>query len=337
VSRTDSVDFGILFTCQDPPSAQALLDRWREILDLSAHAERCGFSSLHVSEHHMRADGYLPQPLIACAAIAARTTRALVGPTLMVAPLRHPVHLAEEAAMVDILSGGRVVLGLGLGNFEPEYRLFGIPFDEQVPRFEACLQLLGQAWRDDIAHEVPITPSPIQRPSLPLWVGAMSHRGAARAGRFGDALLLDPLNPIDALAPFVATYREAAAASGRRPRVVLMRWGWIEHEPGDAARNWWPHVGPALRTYLTDIPRFEVRGGASQLDFRALADDRLLVGDGSTLVDTISRWRDVIGFDRLVVKLQGETGPWGVTLADAIRRFGREVIGELTPVGGVTR
>jgi alkanesulfonate monooxygenase SsuD/methylene tetrahydromethanopterin reductase-like flavin-dependent oxidoreductase (luciferase family) len=154
----------------------------------------------------------------------------------------------------------------------------------------------------------------------------MSHRGAERAGRMGDALLLDPLNPVDALAPYVATYREAADAAGRRPHVVLMRWCWIEREPGDAARDWWPHVEPALRTYLTDIPRFDVPGGASRLDFGALTGERLLVGDAATLVDTVRRWRDTLGFDRLVIKLQGESGPWGATVADAIERFGRDVI-----------
>jgi alkanesulfonate monooxygenase SsuD/methylene tetrahydromethanopterin reductase-like flavin-dependent oxidoreductase (luciferase family) len=327
------VTFGILFACQDPPSAASLPQRWHEILELAVHAERSGFSSLHVSEHHMRPDGYLPQPLIACAAIAARTSTALVGPTLMVAPLRHPVHVAEEAAMVDILSGGRLVLGLGLGNFAPEYALFDIPFSEQVPRFEACLRLLDETWSESADGDVgppPITPRPIQRPHPPLWVGGMSHRGAERAGRLGDALLLDPLNPISRLVPFVDTYRAAAAAAGRRPHVVLMRWGWIEQTPGDAMTDWWPHVAPALRTYLVDIPRFEVAGGPATLELGTVAEGRLLVGDAASLIDTIVTWRDVLGFDRLVIKLQGETGPWGTTLADAIERFGRDVIAPLS-------
>lgn len=115
-------EHGLLVTTQDPPAGEQIAARWQELLELAPIAERAGFASFHLPEHHARDDGYLPQPLVGCAAIAARTHSIQIGTALTVAPLRHPLHLAEEAATVDVISQGRLVLAVGIGNYRPRVR-----------------------------------------------------------------------------------------------------------------------------------------------------------------------------------------------------------------------
>ncbi len=100
--------FGLLFRPQDPPNAENIGRRWQETLDAAQAAEEAGFDGVFVPEHHMMPDGYLPAPLVACGALAARTRRVDVGTTVFLLPYYNPVQVAEQAAMVDVISGGRM-------------------------------------------------------------------------------------------------------------------------------------------------------------------------------------------------------------------------------------
>lgn len=331
--------YGLLFNTQDPPDGARLAARWAELLDLAVIAEDAGLASVHLPEHHGRDDGYLPQPLVACAAMAARTSRIRVGTAITVGPLRHPLHLAEEALVVDVLSGGRLILAVGLGNVREEYEAFGVPFEDLGGRFDEFLGVLLPALagepvdHDGHHYRVPgfaVRPRPVQQPRPETWVGSMSPAGVRRAGRLGLPLLLDPLNTIADLEPLVAAYRTAAAAAGKPAAVKLMRWGWVG---ADAEEAWWPHVRPALWGYLVDVPRIDrgahpaLRGASApeQLELTAVADDRLLVGDASRVAELAAEWCDRLGVDHLVVKLQGSAGPWGEPLAHAVRQYGAAV------------
>ena len=145
------MNIGVWFDLRNPPG-------WRQdparlyafTLELCEEAERLGADSLWFSEHHGFEDGYLPQPLTFAAAAAARTTRVRLGTGILVAPLRKTAQLAEEAAVVDLISGGRLELGLGAGYRVPEFELFGTDvtaryriLDEQVGELR---RLLGRRW-----------------------------------------------------------------------------------------------------------------------------------------------------------------------------------------------
>ena len=142
------MDLGFgLITCErypgDPRSDQ---DLYRDALELAAEAERLGFDSVWVSEHHFVDDAYLPSLLPMCAALAARTSRMAIGTSLLLAPLYEPVRLAEDAAVVDLISAGRLVLGLGLGWRREEFEAFGVSLSERGPRMEETVAILRQAW-----------------------------------------------------------------------------------------------------------------------------------------------------------------------------------------------
>ncbi len=324
---------GLLVTTQDPPDGARIAERWQELLALAELAERSGFASFHLPEHHSREDGYLPQPLVACAAVAARTTSIQVGTALTVAPLRHPLHLAEEAAVVDVLSNGRLVLAVGIGNFQPEFEMFGLDIRQQGKLFDESLRVLtaGLAGEPVDERNTVVRPRTVQRPRPEIWLGAMSERGARRAAEHGLPLLCDPLSTISELEQLVESYRALAEANANVPRVILMRWGWV----GETA-TWWPHVRPALWSYLVEIPRVGGRAfgdvaTADELDLETVAADRLLVGDVAHVRALAAEWTERLGAERIVVKLQGATGPWGEELRDAVERYG---CGVAAPSGG---
>ncbi len=225
--------FGLLFRPQDPPNAKNIGRRWQETLDAAQAAEEAGFDGVFVPEHHMMPDGYLPAPLVACGALAARTRRVDVGTTVFLLPYYNPVQVAEQAAMVDVISGGRMRLGCGLGALPEEFALYGIDSKTQISRFEEAIGLVREAWSgSELNHHGKhftatgkISPVP---QGAELWLGAMSDGGVRRAARFGAPWITDPLHNISVMSEWTDLYRQAGAeygteASHREPRGLHRR------------------------------------------------------------------------------------------------------------------
>jgi alkanesulfonate monooxygenase SsuD/methylene tetrahydromethanopterin reductase-like flavin-dependent oxidoreductase (luciferase family) len=175
---------GLYFDLRNPPGWQRpWADHYARSLEWMQEAEARGIDSIWVTEHHFFADGYLPQPLTLAAAIAARTRRVRIGTAVMLAPLRPAVQIAEEAAIVDLLSNGRLDLGLGAGYSIPEFEAYGA---DPATRFATCDARIAEVRR--LLEEDGITPPPVQRP-FPIWAGYLGPVGARRAGRLGVGLL----------------------------------------------------------------------------------------------------------------------------------------------------
>src|SRR5262249_42550773 len=145
-------------------------------------AEHVGLDTVWLTEHHLFDDGYLPQPLTLASAIAARTGTIRIGTAVLLAALRNPAQLAEEAAIVDIISNGRLELGRGAGYRPPEFELFGVDFAKRFETVEATMREVARLW------DGAVTPSPEQQP-VPLWGGFFGPRGAQLAGRLDMGLL----------------------------------------------------------------------------------------------------------------------------------------------------
>ena len=174
---------GVTLDLRNPP-------RWHQpwprlygaALEFVEEADRLGLD-VAVGEHHFWDDGYMPQPLTFLAAAAARTSRSRLATSILIAPLQHPVALAEQAAVVDSLSGGRLELGLGMGYRVPEFDAFGVDLKDRLRLFEEAVESIRRFWR-----EGPVTPPPVQE-SIPLWAGVFGPRGSYLAGRLGMGLL----------------------------------------------------------------------------------------------------------------------------------------------------
>lgn len=194
---TGELTIGVgLFTGQRPAGADA--PPYASAPRLAATAERAGFDAFWVSEHHGWDDDYLPDPLTLLAGVATVTERITLGCGVLLAPLHHPVALAEQAAVVDHLGGGRLVLGLGLGYVDDEFAMYGVDRRGRGARLESLLGFLRAAWAgrpatwyDDAgtAHVARVTPTP-PRGRIPVWLGGYAAAALDRAGRLGDGYLL---------------------------------------------------------------------------------------------------------------------------------------------------
>ncbi len=188
-----------LFTGQVPPGTDRTFVReYRETLDLVRLAETLGFDSAWVSEHHGAGDGYLPSLLPMLAAFAAVTERIELGTGVLLTPFHDPLRLAEDAATVDLLSGGRLLLGLGLAWREEEFRMFSVPMTERVRRTAETIDVLRKAWTGDrFDHhgrafdydQVQVRPRPAREGGIPIWLGGSAEAAIRRAGRLADGYL----------------------------------------------------------------------------------------------------------------------------------------------------
>ena len=152
-------------------------------LELIERSEALGFDSVWLTEHHFFEDGYLTQPLVFGAAVAARTSRMRIGTSVILPALRHPLHLAEEAALVDLVSGGRLELGLGAGYHPREFRAFGVDIKQRYALTDAAAEQMRAVWGSGT-----VTPPPVQD-RVPIWLGYQGPAGARRAGKLGEGLL----------------------------------------------------------------------------------------------------------------------------------------------------
>jgi alkanesulfonate monooxygenase SsuD/methylene tetrahydromethanopterin reductase-like flavin-dependent oxidoreductase (luciferase family) len=188
------VMFGLRFDLRNPDFAGvSSSERLQAALDMTEWADQRGALTVSISEHHCSEDGYLPSPLIFAAAAAARTKRIHIVIAALLVPFYDPIRLAEDLAVLDALSHGRVDLILGTGYVAEEFAMYGVPRSERGPRMEETVALLRQAWtgepftfRDRPAR---VTPKPFRPGGPPLVLGGSSEVAARRAARIGDGFL----------------------------------------------------------------------------------------------------------------------------------------------------
>ena len=191
-------------------------DRYQEVLQLAAAADEAGLKTLWVAEHHFHDGGLSPSPPVLLATIAARTQRLRVGVLVSVLPLHNPIELAEQYAMVDRLSGGRLDLGLGSGYIPLELDGFGVDAATKRERFDRGYETLLAAMRGDAVRwsgaEVRLNVVPLQRPHPPLWIAVQRREAIPFVGRRGVAIALIPyatVGGIEELAAEIGEYRAA--------------------------------------------------------------------------------------------------------------------------------
>ncbi len=236
-----------------------------------------------------------PAPLLPLAAAAARTRRITLGTTSYLLPVRHPIHAAEEVALLDQLCGGRLILGLGRG-FQPElFAAFGVPAAEKRARFAECLEGMRRAWAGEPVDPggARIEPRPLQQPHPPLWVAAFGPLAIEQAGRLGLPYLASMAESLERLEQNHARHRSATPASvdpAGLP-VPIMRTVFISADAASGAR---------VREALARQPARQ-RPGA---DDAARVDDWALVGEPARVADRIARYREALGITHLIAALQ---------------------------------
>ncbi len=259
----------------------------------ATRAEALGFHSLWVPENHFGDASSLPAPLLLLATAAAVTRRIRLGTGSFLLPLRHPVQMAEEVAVLDRLSEGRVILGVGRGYLPSLFRAYDIPAPEKRARFEEALARMQAAWRGEPVAEgdgqapVRLAPLPVQRPHPPVWVAAFGPRALEQAGRLGLPYLASPIESLDLLAENHARHREAAEAAGQTlpPGLAVMRTTFVSTDRSLLARVR-EALGRQARDFASSpLAAFRRAGGAR-------TEDWTLVGEPARVGEQIARYRE---------------------------------------------
>jgi alkanesulfonate monooxygenase SsuD/methylene tetrahydromethanopterin reductase-like flavin-dependent oxidoreductase (luciferase family) len=199
---------------------------YHDFINYVCEAEKLGFSSVFLVEHHFTGFGQVSASLNLLSYLAARTERIRLGTAVVVLPWHNPILVAEQAATLDLLSNGRLDLGVGKGYRSYEFSGFCVPQDEATERFDEAMEVIRLSWQSagerfsykgkwHSYDNVVVEPSPIQQPHPPFWLGAGSAGSIKRAAREGYNLLLDQIAPIDLIIERVATFREECEAIGR--------------------------------------------------------------------------------------------------------------------------
>ena len=233
-----------LYTGQVPPgSRRTWHQEYADSIALARLTEEVGLDAAWVSEHHFAGDGYLPSLLPLLAAFASATERIELGTGVVLAPFHDPIRLAEDFSVVDQISNGRVIAGLGIGWREEEFRAFDIEIESRVRRLNEIVQILRLAWNEDRFdfwgryyhyEDIAVTPKPARVP--PILIGGYVDDAIRRAGRIGDGYLSSRAQP-ERIAQAFEMASEERAKAGREghPIVGLLQNAFVTDDPD---RDW---------------------------------------------------------------------------------------------------
>jgi len=330
------IKFGVMSNSH-PASAADLSRLVDEMVVEAQQAETYGFDSFFVTEHHQEPSGYLPSPLPLLAALAARTSTIRLGTGIAVLPLYHPVRMAEDCAVIDIISKGRLILGVGMGYQDVDFAAYGLRVSERVSLFEEGVEIIKRAWTEEKLYfvgkrytltNISVTPKPVQKPRPPIWVAAVGDEAMKRAGRVGDALLADSFQLPARLKPRVDLYRQTAASRGNRAQVVLFREGFVARTRDEAVREYEAALLSTHRYYWRHGSYYQDIKKEEDLDLKRIGLDRLILGSPKDCAARVRAWNAEIGADYFLIRFKHPAGPPHAKVMEALKLFGEQVIPE---------
>ncbi len=317
--------FGVgMYSAQRPPgSKRSFSDLYADMLRQARLAEEVGLDSFWIAEHHFAEDGYVPAILPVCAAVLASTTRLVAGTAVAIASFYHPIRLAEDAIALDLLSGGRFVLGLGTAYRPEEFAGFGVAPETDEPRLDETIEILEHAFSGKAFtysgrfHQVPeltVTPPPRTPGGPPVILAGdgVIDRDAMRAAQRGKAYMIDPALPVDEVKRLVGLY-DSAFGEGDKPDLPLFSYGFIS----DDADPW-----EAMRGGFTYLRQTYDRWGGRPVSEVNRADHRLILGTRAEVTEQVLEYHRLFG-DRVHFIMRLDYPGQDPEVSDAgVRAFG---------------
>jgi alkanesulfonate monooxygenase SsuD/methylene tetrahydromethanopterin reductase-like flavin-dependent oxidoreductase (luciferase family) len=311
---------------------------YRQILEQIELAEELGWECFMLNEHHFLGyGGPIANPAVMLAGAAARTSRIRLGTCIAIIPLRHPLQSAEDYAMVDAISGGRLEFGIGSGNTVLDYRVFAISREESRQRMEEASEVILKAWSNErCSHqgrfwkfeEIALYPRPVQQPHPPIWVAGTSAQTLGWAGRQGyDIMTVGHPHPPDKVRLGVEAWREGLKASGADPgkrRCQFHIRTWVDEDAKRADEV----ATEAIRRYdaISRIGRKEDQAPEKNYDWEGmLASGRNLYGNPDQCIRIIHNSMKHYSFNILTTTFNFGGIPHDM-IKKAIRLFAREVM-----------
>jgi probable F420-dependent oxidoreductase len=286
---------------------------YREALEEVTRAEELGFDSVWMEEHHSVTNHYWPSPLTVLAGFATRTSRMTLGTDIVVAAFHHPVRLAEDVAMLDVMSGGRLVLGIAIGYKPDEFALYGVELEKRGARFEEQLAILKGLWTEErvdfrgryytVAGR--LEPKPVQKPHPPLWIGGWGEITLRRAAILADNWIPGPTADLrrllDGKRQFVE--RRRAAGLANPTEWPLTRDVIIADTDARARELAEEHIMVAYRREYAGGWRHPFIDASIATDLDKLMEDRFIIGGPEQCVARLRRFVEQYGLTHLICRM----------------------------------
>ena len=314
-----------------------------EFLEEVLLGEELGFDSVWLEEHHGVRDHYWPSPILALAGAATRTQRITLGTDVTVMPFYHPVRIAEDVAILDIMSGGRFILGTAIGYKPDEFALYEAPLEKRGARFAEALALIRRLWSEEevdfegryyrvVGARIEPRPTPGAQPQI--WVGGWGELSLERAATLGDAWVPGPTATLGKLLEARGRYRAHLVADGIDPAsrpAPLTRDVVIAATDEEAAGIAERHLLIAYRDEYGGgswaHPIIDSNGDVPVTRMDELRRDRFLIGSPATIVRELRRYEVSFGVDHLICRLYFPGLPHALLMAE-LRLLAAEVIPE---------
>ena len=330
-----------------PQEGESEADAYRKVMEQCQAADELGYHCAWFAEHHFSRVGMCPDPLLWCAAVAQKTKNIRLGTAISIVPFHNPVRLAEQAAMVDLLSGGRLELGVGRGSQPKEFKTFGAKPSESRGRLKEGLEIISRLLKGEEVtfegehyqcHGVRIFPQPLQKPSPPIWLagtsletyayaGANGFKVMASAGFKGPGVYREKMN----------LYEEALAAAGGDTagidyamvhRFYVCEDGEQEHYLDAFERGLSSYLAYRAKVNEVDFPEEEgmhlQRNWSYKLDVREFLNGGGVIGSVEENIQELCRLRDDFGLNSVILGVYGD----GMKHEQSLRlleRFAKEV------------
>jgi alkanesulfonate monooxygenase SsuD/methylene tetrahydromethanopterin reductase-like flavin-dependent oxidoreductase (luciferase family) len=279
-------------------------------------ARQGGFSSLWVPHHYLTHPMQMLAPVPMLSYLLRDAEGMTIGTNILIMPLLNPVHVAEEAVTLDLLSGGRYVLGIGIGYREAEFAVFNVPLEERVRRMSESIEILRRLWTEDKVtysgkvfriDDLGIGLKPLRKGGPPIWVAAVVDAAVRRAALLGDAWLITNFAHLSVLVPQMEMYRKALAEANR-------------DFPADAPITRECYIGPTRAGALEEckaalqykysaysswgLDKQSLGAESFEQPFEEFVADRFIIGDKAFVKDEIERYRALLGVNHFIMRVQ---------------------------------
>jgi alkanesulfonate monooxygenase SsuD/methylene tetrahydromethanopterin reductase-like flavin-dependent oxidoreductase (luciferase family) len=324
---------GLFLTNQQPPDRD-LAAALGEQLQMARLAKAAGWDSIWTGHHYLSSFAQL-QPVPFLARLAAETEGMELGIGVLVFTIENPVAVAESIATLDVICGGRAVLGVGLGYREVEFDAFAVAKGERVKRFEANLEIMRALWRGEAVSvdlpwckldEAKLTALPLRAGGPPLWIGATGDKAVERAARLADGWLVNPAATVEEIERQRGVFDAARPAERGAPTLAAFKEIYCGETREEAIREVAPYLEEKYRHYadwgqsdgLTDAGSLTAR-------FEELSRGRFIVGDAEDCLAQLRHWRDEIGVSHFMLRTEWAGMPFELARA-SVERLGERVL-----------
>jgi alkanesulfonate monooxygenase SsuD/methylene tetrahydromethanopterin reductase-like flavin-dependent oxidoreductase (luciferase family) len=296
------------------------------IVEQVGAARDAGFASLWFPHHWLTHPMQMLQITPVMGYVAAHARGMTIGPNILILPPLNPMHVAEAAATLDVLTGGNYILGVGLGYRQPEFDAFGVPLGDRAPRFNEAIGLIRRLWTENrVTHQgrfytvndAGISVKPVRPGGPPIYVAAQAETPVRRAARIGDAWLIVNIRGIADLVPLMQTYRAALKEYGRAPIEYPIT---LECYVGEHHATAHEECRGPLEFKYSAYAAWGMEH-SSGISFEDFARDRFVIGDKVSVKEEIARYREILGVDHFIMRCQWPGLPQERALG-SIKRLG---------------